>query len=628
MKKNKVDHTNLAVVLSLILFLYTLIAVGISEDWSTRNIYNLIYLLFLNFTVLTFNAILFSKKRKYLNESLRKYIRIAVIVSYSTTYIFLVTSFISTGQIARVQTILFLSNMHPLWIAGVIALAGTIFFLIFVGILSKKTPLVDLRSKNRKKLKIIFIINLILLIITIGVNFVFLEIENKIITDESELISYQFEKQILQEKLAEINPDKDKPNVVFILLETLSAERLGTHGYERNVSPNIDKLASKSIVFENAFSTSSHSDYAQPGLLSSRYIFSSEYRNLFSDNNPRKFVWDIFKEDNYTTGYFSSQDDRWQGMNYYLNYTNLDNFSYSMTDGKTDYGSGYAKKDMDHKTSALALTWLNETIKKDDPFFLYLNFQATHNPMVYPKNYSIYKPDESINPLSTRGPWVTNRYDNALGYVDDQVGKILNFLEENNLSNSTVITITSDHGHDLENRHNVFGHGKSIYNEELIVPEIMFFPGVEPQRINDRVSHIDFVPTLLDALGYKLPYEFQGEVMRENKPIFFVAQSHFYLIGMIQDNIKIIIDVNNKLVEVYDLENDPEELIKLNSKDHNDKILKLLFWHYCQKDYYEKDRWEAPQSNRCFLHNNFKNPWDAPEESILLSPWKFFRDKF
>lgn len=625
-RKVKVDHTNIAITISLILLIYTLIAVGKADDWSTRNIYNIFYFFFLTFTILTFNAILFSKKRKFVPERLRKFIRVFIIVAYTTTYLILTTTFITTGQITRIQTILFLSNMNPLWMVAAVAAIVAILFLIFITIISKKTPVVDLKNKNRKKLKILFTINLVLLILTVAINFTILGIENKIVTDESLLISYQFEEPVLQEILNEDFTLK-KPNIVFILLESISAERLGTYGYERNVSPNIDKLAEKSIVFENAFSTSTHSDYAQPGLLSSRYLFNSEYRNLFTDNNPKKFIWDIFKEDDYTTAYFSSQDDRWQGMNTYFNFTNLDIYSYSMTDGKTDYGSGFAKKDMDHKTATIAIDWLNKT--KPTPFFLYLNFQATHNPMVYTKNFSVYKPDSSINPLSKRGAWVTNRYDNALTYVDAQVGKILNFLEENNLSDNTIIILTSDHGHDLENRHNFFGHGYSIYNEELIVPGIMFFPGVEPKIINERVSHTDFVPTLTDALGYPLPFQFQGEVMRENKPIYFVTQSHRYLIGMIHNDIKIIVDVHNELVEVYNLKNDPDELVKLNPEDYQDEILKLLFWHYCQKDYYEHDRWEAPQSNRCFLHNNFRNEWD---QDILLSPlrnpWNFFRDLF
>lgn len=627
MKRLKINHLTIAIIVALSLSLLTIIAITISTKWDIRHVYNVIYVTFLSFSVLSLNVLIFSKERKFIPNKFRKFLRVFFLVVYVLFYIIASVAFITAGQITRIQTILFLLGANKYWFSITIVIIIFLAVLAVATLLTNKSTLKDIKvKKDRKKIKLFLILNLILLIATILLNSFFLQIENPLITDDEELINYQLENQALQKQLANITLDSNKPNVVFILLESLSAERLGFYGYPRNVSPNIDALAEKSITFTNAYSTSTHSDYAQPGLLSSRYIFSSEYRNLFSDDNPRRFVWDLFKEDNYTTGYFSSQDDRWQDMNLYFNFSNLDNYSYSLTDGITDYGSGLAKKDLDHKTSELAVTWLNETLKEEEPFFLYLNFQATHNPMSYTDEYKIYLPDESINPLSNRGQHITNRYDNALTYVDAQVGKIINFLEETNQTDNTIIILTSDHGHDLENRHNVFGHGKSIYNEELIVPGIMFFPGVKPEIIEERVSQIDFVPTIIDLLGYPIPYEFQGRIMRENRPIYFVAQSHKYLIGMIQNNIKVIVDVNRELVEVYNLENDPEELINLDPKNYHDEILKLLFWHYCQKDYYEHDRWEAPSNNRCFLHNNFNHEWD--KESVSLSPWDFFKNKF
>jgi len=601
----KLSHFHVAIYISLSLSFVTIIATTVLDAWSIRYIYNTIYFTFLSFTILSLNTIFFTKHRKFLNFKIRKFLRISFIVIYSAIYLSAAMTFMTTGQMARTQTVLFLSQMNPATITGaIIVFAATLMLLIALAFY-KTTTIPEAAKRERKNVKKMFWISIILFTITILVNSTLIRIENPLISDKDALISYQMGKPILGEEISNLTSTYNKPNVIFILLEALSAERVGAYGYNRNVTPNIDKLAAKSIVFTSAYTTSTHSDYAQPGLLSSRYIFTSEYRTDFTKDSPRKFVWDIFKRENYNTGYYSSQDDKWQNMDHYINYTNLDNFSYSRTDGKTDYGSGLAKKDYDHKTADLAVNWLNETIQKPEPFFLYVNFQATHLPRSYPSKYSHFKPDEGewFIPFDSNS---INKYDNSLRYVDIQVGKILNFLEENNISNNTIIILTSDHGEDLENRHDISNHGKSIYEEELIVPAMAFLPGVNHTIIEDKVSHIDFVPTLIDFLGYPAPEEFQGQIMRKNRTIYFVTQSHKYLIGMIQNDKKIILDINRKLSEVYDLESDPGELNNIDSKEYSDLMLKLLFWHHCQKDYYGKELWETNLKTRCALNNNFK----------------------
>ena len=605
MKRFQVNHLRIAATIAIGLTILTIFAISLTADWSVRHVYNVFYFGFLSFTLLSFNALIFSRERRFLTYALRHFLRILFIVLYSSAYISAVLSFLGSGQIIRLQTILFLSNMTPFSIVIAVIVFFAVALLLFTTLVHRKSTVKDAPRKERTKLKFFLFANLALFIITILVNTFLLRIDNPIISDEKQLILHQFEDPVLREELFKDTAQLDQPNVVFILLESLSAERLGFYGYPRDVTPNIDRLAQKSVVFTNAYTTASHSDYAQNGLLSSRYLYTNEFRNLFTDNNPRKFIWDIFKEDNYATGYFSSQDDRWQHMNRYLNYSNLDDYSNSTTDGQTDYGSGFASKDFDHRTSAQALSWLNGLTTKK-PFFLYLNFQATHLPMTYPEEYARYKPDTSRIPFPLSKKITVNRYDNALRYVDVQVGRIINYLEENNLINNTVIVITSDHGHDLEKRHGISGHGKSIYNEELIVPAIAFLPGIKPLLVDEKVSHIDFVPTLIELLGHPIPEEFQGDIMRKNRPIYFVTQSHKYLIGMIQGNSKVIIDMNRKLVEVYDLENDPEELHKLNPNNYSDLILKLLFWNYCQQDYYKKKKWETGFYDRCSLNNNLK----------------------
>jgi arylsulfatase len=605
----KLNHYKIALIVAFFLSSVTVIATYIAGNWNTRAIYNIFYITFLNITILTLNSILFTKSRPYLGERRRKFFRIGFIIVYSTAYLCATGTFIGTGQATRIQTLLFLSQTHSTIVTAAI-IGGIILGLLAITTLFYKIDSISpAEKKERDKLKIAFYIGLSLFALTILVNAYYLQIEEPIITDHEALAKYNPEILNLQEKVLNINFTMEKPNVIFILLESVSANKIGFYGRERNVTPTIDELAEKGIVFMNAYSTATHSDYAQPALLSSRYTLTNQYRTISADDNPKKFIWDIFKENNYTTGYYSSQNDLWENIETYINYTNFDNYTNSLTDGKTDYGSGRQSKDFDFRTTERAITWLNETIGKNESFFLYLNFQATHPPFAYPEEYSFYQPDED-NGMSTigfGGKDTQNIYDNAIRYVDAQIRQILDFIEKNNETENTVIIITADHGHDLENLHEIGGHGNTLYDEGLLVPAIFFFPGIEHQIIKDRVSHIDFVPTTIDILGYKIPDEFQGKVMIKGRPIFSITQAHKYLIGIILNNTKIIADMNREIIEIYELDKDPRELNNIKyDKSYKEKTLRLLLWNYCQKDYYEKERWKTNLYDRCASINNFK----------------------
>ena len=604
----KLSHTTVAVFFSIFLSLLTLIAIALSGNWTLRNIFNIFYFTFLNFTIFSINAILFSKKRRYVPEMLRRPARISFILTYSILYLVALASFIKTGQIFRIQTIIFLLGVGPiktaLFIIGGLILIG----FLFVFFINKKSNVKDLRGRKRKKIKILFWLNFILFILAILVNILFLNLDAAIIDDEASLIAYDYQ-EVLLDDLSNVTDKFSGKNIIFVLLESVSAERIGHYGNERNVTPNIDKLAKKSIVFKNAYSTASHSEYAQPGLLSSRYMFTSDIRTDLGDlKSPRKFLWDSFSDKGYTTGYFSSQDDRWQEMNEYIDTQNLDVYSYGISDGDYDYGSstGYEQKDYDHRTADKGIDWMNSVINDSEPFFLYFNFQSTHRPYARPKGYDEFRPDEYRIPRVRTKAIEKNKHDNSLKYVDEQIGKIVSFLEENGLKEDTVIAITSDHGHDLEDRHDFGAHGLTIYDEELLVPAIIYLPGVPHHNAISKVSHIDFVPTIVDLFGYEIPNEFQGDIMKFNRSIYFVTQSHKYKIGMIDRDIKVILNMNTDQVEVYNLREDPNELNNINSKEYNPYILKLLFWKFCQVDYYEKEKWSKETIDRCSKHNNFK----------------------
>jgi arylsulfatase A-like enzyme len=91
-------------------------------------------------------------------------------------------------------------------------------------------------------------------------------------------------------------------------------------------------------------------------------------------------------------------------------------------------------------------------------------------------------------------------HDEELAYVDTQVGRLLRGLESRGRLKDTLVIFTSDHGEELFD-HDKFEHGHSVYQELLHVPLLVWGPGVRAQRVRGVVSHVDVVPTILDALG-------------------------------------------------------------------------------------------------------------------------------
>jgi len=390
----------------------------------------------------------------------------------------------------------------------------------------------------------------------------------------------------------------------------VSSEHLHCYGYERNVTPTIDWFCKNSLVFENAYSSASHTELSQTSIFSSLSPLRYELRDSFKENYPRRFIWDVLKKQGYKTAYFSSENDEWMNMIEFYNKTNLDVYSHSLSDNKTDYGFEGFGKDYDESTIKSAIKWIGNSSR----FFLGLGFHGTHYPYSYPPtNNRFFIPDNPsilstyLNVLETDRESDLNRYDNALRYVDKQIGVLKKYLEEKDLMDNTIIVITSDHGENLNYTDNPFRHGYGISEEEVHVPLLVYLPHQKKQIIKERVTQLDLVPTILNISGYNDFEGFQGKPFSRNRTVFFITQSYNFKIGMIKENFKYIINMDDYSYEVYNLSEDLREnnnLVKFLPKrdipqEFSSKFSELLAWHDCQIEYYENKDYENGEILDC-----------------------------
>jgi arylsulfatase A-like enzyme len=316
-------------------------------------------------------------------------------------------------------------------------------------------------------------------------------------------------------------------NVVLVLMETLRPDHLGCYGYGRATSPNLDKLAAGSAVFENAFAQSSQS------LISAASVFTGLYPPSHGVTRADKrldpgipTLAGELKKHGYRTAAFTS--------GFFLNHSFGLNSGFEKYDDSKDFGTL-------NDVVPGALAWLGAN--KDKKFFLVVHGYDAHAPYRAPaeflskfsgdysgqlknvpldynladriykdglyEDYTLKKRTSVLEKADT--DFIVSQYDGAVLYADLRAGDLLRGLEGLGLSGNTVVLFLSSAGEALMDHGTILSsfHG-GLYEEGIHVPLMIRAPGVKPARIKAEVQLVDVLPTVLDLLGFAAPAGAQG----------------------------------------------------------------------------------------------------------------------
>jgi arylsulfatase A-like enzyme len=403
-------------------------------------------------------------------------------------------------------------------------------------------------------------------------------------------------------------------NVLLVVVESLRSDQLVTFGGDRTVMPTVDAIAASGRRFTRHYTQASHSDYADPTILSSHYPLRSNVYHVYPDvpPYPRVLIYDVLASLGYRAGIFSSQNEAWGGMKHYLDTGSLDRFLHSETyDGPTyvpdrDEGfAGWAKgtrrsgKIDDRFTVNEAIQWIGEA---EEPFVIYMNLQNSHVPYVVPSDFDppfgsgqvsfpiLFGsfPEDSIQA-------VKDLYASSLAYVDYQLARLVSFLEGSGLMSETVIVITSDTGQAFY-EHGFTSHAGALYDEVMHVPLVIRSPGLEPGDESGLSQHIDIPPTVLGLMGLPPHPSFQGVDLlapsadeRGGRSIFLVGQALEDQYSLVEDRWKLIFDAKLGEYQLYDLEVDPgevEDLAMRRPEIAAALATRLQGWRKAQLQYY------------------------------------------
>lgn len=302
-------------------------------------------------------------------------------------------------------------------------------------------------------------------------------------------------------------------NLVLITVDTLRPDRLSAYGAEVEIAPAIDRLASESTVFLNAFAHSSMTLPsiaslltgvlpAQHGLLGNRGVLPAEIDTLGEVLRDRGYRTAAFIG-NYALRPSRGLDagfDRYTSR--YLDRESVRAHPENLARGLTDE----------------ALAWV-ETVPHDQPFFLWVHYQEPHGPYTPPKfDPPARDPDELVLERSRSNSgrdaipayqWLGTgrlseylaRYDGEIREVDRHIGRLLERLRTAGTLESAVVVFAADHGEAFGEDGLYCAHGQGLHTVLLRVPLMLRVPGRPPARREDRVRLIDVVPTVAQVLG-------------------------------------------------------------------------------------------------------------------------------
>jgi arylsulfatase A-like enzyme len=342
-----------------------------------------------------------------------------------------------------------------------------------------------------------------------------------------------------------LQPRRTRPNIVLIIADDLAAWMLGCYGNRKIRTPNIDRLASEGVRFENGFVCSPICSPSRATLMTGRIPPQTGIHDWLTENaiaeppqgqaaipdswKREVFISDLLREAGYQCGYSGKWHLGDEGRPQH-GYT----FWYVQ-----DRPNRYQDPNMIRGTQRLqetgyladlihsqAIQFLDQARRQTAPWFLTLSHFNPHTPYAgHPRKYYEMYAAENFDSFGfeprrrdalREAELMTDPVGNMRGAaaattaLDDRIGEFMDYLDTHRLSQNTMILFVGDNGY-LHGRHGLWSKGESawppvMYEEVMKVPTVWRWPGTIPATISrELVSFYDVLPTLCELAGVPAP---------------------------------------------------------------------------------------------------------------------------
>lgn len=417
----------------------------------------------------------------------------------------------------------------------------------------------------------------------------------------------------------------EKPNILFIFSDDQTYETIGAHGLTDIDTPNLDRLVNEGTTFSRAYNMGAWNGgvcIASRSCLNTGAFLWRAQAAVSEIKEGKRKSWSQMLSDQ---GYETYMTGKWHINE--LSVPKLFDHSgivrkgmpgngkagYNRPKSEEDYKKGWKPWDTKrggfwkggkHWSEVLAdesLGFLETSAKSDKPFFMYLAFNAPHDPRQAPKEYIDRYPLDRIKlpenfvpayPEQVKGGVPVIRDENLMPYprtefavkvnrqeyyaiithMDDQIGRILDALDASGEADNTWIIFTSDHGLSV-GHHGLVGK-QNMYEDAVRVPFIISGPGVKAgHKIDEPIYIQDVMATTLEISGAEIPANvdyksvlplLNGEVKKSYDHIYGAYIDTQRMIQ--QDGWKLISYPQLKKVKLFNVAKDTQEMNDL-SKD-------------------------------------------------------------
>jgi len=299
----------------------------------------------------------------------------------------------------------------------------------------------------------------------------------------------------------------ERPNVLFVTLDTLRADHLGCYGYFRETSPRLDALADESVLFEHCTVPMATTLPSHVSMLTSTWPLEhgvlanvTHGGKAFAISPGLVPLSKTLSDAGYRTGAFISAKPLRPNSGIQAGFEHFDDSEGPERDGAI--------------TVTRALEWLRQDEPR--PFFLWVHLFDPHSPFTPKPGYAgrfeadadldAWLAERDVAEVSRRpgGAVVptkpsTDDYDAEILYTDAQVGRLLDALDELGVAERTAVMVVTDHGEGM-GQHGEPGHGL-VWQEQVRAAWILHVPGLAPRRVSETVSTVDVFPTLLGRVA-------------------------------------------------------------------------------------------------------------------------------